>query len=225
MGTEIERKFLVDPALLPEMEGTYYKQDYLKTDNFCHIHVWIDRFKIGHVGIGLGPLLHFSYEIGEKDVRQLLQLAGHPDAMTDAFNLSGFLKTGPDLTARVRLGSDGEGHIAIKGGLNGISRTEVDFEIPADDAKLMRNYCPNKVEKIRYRTEYGGKEWTIDEFQGTNKGLWMAEIELESEDEAFEMPPWAGQEVSDDLRYYNVNLAVNPFSKWGNPPQKAFTPV
>jgi adenylate cyclase len=42
----------------------------------------------------------------------------------------------------------------------------------------------------------------------------MAEVELAAEDEAFEMPPWAGEEVSDDPRYLNVNLARKPFNSW-----------
>jgi adenylate cyclase len=43
-------------------------------------------------------------------------------------------------------------------------------------------------------------------FQGKLEGLIVAEIELGSEDEAFELPSWAEKEVSDDPRYYNVNL-------------------
>ena len=53
-----------------------------------------------------------------------------------------------------------------------------------------------------------------DEFEGKNKGLILAEIELKSEDEAFSIPPWIGTEVTGDLRYYNSRLACYPFSNW-----------
>ena len=42
----------------------------------------------------------------------------------------------------------------------------------------------------------------------------MAEIELTSEDEAFETPSWLGEEVTGDRRYYNSYLAKMPFTKW-----------
>jgi adenylate cyclase len=42
----------------------------------------------------------------------------------------------------------------------------------------------------------------------------MAEVELGAEDEVFVLPDWAGDEVSADPRYYNVNLARNPFRHW-----------
>jgi len=54
----------------------------------------------------------------------------------------------------------------------------------------------------------------LDVFEGENRGLVVAELELESEDERFELPDWAGDEVSDDTRYYNVNLIKHPFSQW-----------
>lgn len=60
----------------------------------------------------------------------------------------------------------------------------------------------------------GGHVWEIDEFLGVNKGLIVAEIELGSEDEAFEKPDWIGEEVSGDPRYFNSNLVAHPYSTW-----------
>ena len=54
----------------------------------------------------------------------------------------------------------------------------------------------------------------VDEFHGENEGLVMAEIELESQDEAFERPSWLGEEVTGDPRFYNGYLARNPFKNW-----------
>ena len=70
------------------------------------------------------------------------------------------------------------------------------------------------VDKVRHRIRVGDHVWELDVFAGENQGLVMAEVELGSEDESFEMPEWAGDEVSSDPRYYNVNLARNPFRHW-----------
>ena len=51
----------------------------------------------------------------------------------------------------------------------------------------------------------------VDVFSGSNQGLILAEIELTSEDERFQKPEWIGQEVSQDARYFNVNLQKYPF--------------
>jgi adenylate cyclase len=56
--------------------------------------------------------------------------------------------------------------------------------------------------------------WDLDVFEGANAGLVVAEIELDDEAESFQMPDWAGKEVSDDARYYNINLIENPYSNW-----------
>ena len=58
------------------------------------------------------------------------------------------------------------------------------------------------------------RSWTIDVFAGENEGLVLAEVELNSQEEVVEKPPWTGVEVSDDPRYYNANLVRNPYCKW-----------
>ena len=70
------------------------------------------------------------------------------------------------------------------------------------------------IEKRRYRVEYGGLIWEVDEFYGDNAGLIVAEVELESAQQSFEKPSWVGNEVTDDPRYYNANLVSNPYLKW-----------
>ena len=67
------------------------------------------------------------------------------------------------------------------------------------------------IEKYRYLVLYKGNTWEVDEFFGENEGLVIAEIELESEDQLFELPSWAGTEVTSDPRYYNSNLVKIPF--------------
>ena len=70
------------------------------------------------------------------------------------------------------------------------------------------------IHKTRHYVEFQGHTWEVDEFHGENEGLVVAEIELDSEDESFEKPEWIGDEVSNDERYYNMNLSTLPFSNW-----------
>ena len=53
------------------------------------------------------------------------------------------------------------------------------------------------IEKTRYREEFKGHWWEIDEFHGDNAGLVIAEIELASDSARYVIPPWAAAEVSD----------------------------
>ena len=106
--------------------------------------------------------------------------------------------------------------LTIKGNNIGISRLEYDFPISKEDAKeLIFHFCKTTlIEKTRHYIEHKGHTWEVDEFHGKNNGLIVAEIELESEDEKFEIPDWVGEEVTQDDRYYNMNLAINPFTSW-----------
>lgn len=130
----------------------------------------------------------------------------------------GYLSTDPQRTVRVRLEGD-RGMLTIKGLSRGLSRAEFEYPIPAAEAAiLLDTLCLRPlIEKTRYRVEHGGHLWEIDEFSGDNAGLVLAEVELSSEDEQVELPPWAGPEVSTDPRYYNANLVLHPFSRWQPP--------
>ncbi len=153
MAVEIERKFLIDVARLPQAAGTLYVQGYLARDG--------------------------------------------------------------DMTVRVRVAGD-KGYLTIKAG-KGISHAEFEYDIPVGEAREMLAFCKEApIEKIRRVIAYEGHEWEVDEFLGANKGLWLAEIELAQEDEVFAKPEWLGREVSDDPRYYNANLAREPYAGWGD---------
>ena len=106
--------------------------------------------------------------------------------------------------------------LTIKGNNIGISRLEYDFPISKEDAKeLIFHFCKTTlIEKTRHYIEHEEHTWEVDEFHGKNNGLIVAEIELESEDEKFEIPDWVGEEVTQDDRYYNMNLAIHPFTSW-----------
>lgn len=116
---------------------------------------------------------------------------------------------------RVRL-AGGRGSIACKGPVSGGSRSEFEYGVPPEDARLlMRDFCERgMVEKYRCKIPFGARVWEVDEFLGANAGLIVAELELAAPEEAFERPPWLGREVTNDPRYYNACLAEHPFREW-----------
>ena len=109
-------------------------------------------------------------------------------------------------TVRVRI-KGSQGFLTVKGETIGISRSEYEYEIPVDEAnKMMNEFCDKVLSKDRYCIEVSGHTWEVDVFHGKLAPLMIAEIELETEDENFVKPDWAGKEVSDDVSYYNSQL-------------------
>ena len=127
----------------------------------------------------------------------------------------GYIRTQGPTTVRVRIAGQ-TGYLTLKGPSTGLSRLEFEYEIPVKEAdQLLRSLCDRPlIEKIRYRVEYQGMQWEIDEFSGDNEGLILAEVELETPEQVIEHPPWIGQDVSHDSRYFNSHLAQYPFSAW-----------
>lgn len=127
----------------------------------------------------------------------------------------GYLASDARVTVRVRVKGD-SAYLTIKGPTSGFGRSEYEYPIPLEDAQSMLGELAVSalVEKTRYRVRCGAHVWDLDVFAGENAGLVMAEVELEAEDEAFEQPEWAGQEVTGDSRYYNASLARHPFTHW-----------
>ena len=128
--------------------------------------------------------------------------------------IQGYLSVDKERVVRVRVKEE-KAFLTIKGQQQGISRTEIEYEIPLEDARILLEMClDHPIEKTRYKQEIAGKIWEIDVFEGQNKGLLLAEVELNSENEEVEIPEWAGTEVSTDERYFNAWLSKNPFSGW-----------
>ncbi|MRR23471.1 CYTH domain-containing protein [bacterium] len=149
--------------------------------------------------------------------RKFLVCGEFMDKATESTEIvQGYLSSSPGNTVRVRV-RNGKGYITVKGkaGVSGIERYEWEMEIPVSDARELLKVCePFPVEKTRYLVPYGGHIFEVDVFHGENSGLVMAEIELDSADEAFEKPPWLGEEVSFDPRYFNAALAAKPYNRW-----------
>lgn len=126
----------------------------------------------------------------------------------------GYLLTDEDKTIRVRATAT-KGFLTIKGQTIGATRMEYEYEIPVAEAtELLDNFSLSELSKTRYEIPFSGKLWEVDVFLGDNKGLIVAEIELDSEDEIFALPDWVSREVTEEEKYYNSNLTVTPFKDW-----------
>lgn len=127
----------------------------------------------------------------------------------------GYLNSARERTVRVRTAGE-QAFLTIKGATVGITRAEYEYAIPLADANALLDTLAEKplIEKVRTIIPVGNVVWEVDEFLGENKGLIVAEIELEREDAPFPRPEWLGEEVTGDPRYYNASLVKHPFSQW-----------
>jgi adenylate cyclase len=117
----------------------------------------------------------------------------------------------------VRVRTEGRrAFLTVKGPSRGLARPEFEYGIPLSDARwMLAHMCGNRiVEKRRYRVAFAGAVWEVDEFLGRNAGLVVAEIELASERQRIDLPPWAGSDVTGERRYLNAVLSQRPFSSW-----------
>lgn len=129
----------------------------------------------------------------------------------------GYLNTDPDRTVRVRIGDD-VSKLTVKGRAEQLVRPEFEYDIPPDEARqMLERLCVGEpIQKRRHRVVVGDHLWQIDEFQGSNRGLIVAEIELQSPQESFRRPHWLGEEVTGTPRYYNARLARDPYTGWNS---------
>ncbi len=126
----------------------------------------------------------------------------------------GYLSVDPERVVRVRIEAE-RAYLTIKGLPDGIARTELEYDIPVNEAEILLKMCVDfPIEKTRFKETVGTVVWEIDVFEGENQGLVLAEVELEYEKQQIELPAWIGDEVSYDKRYFNSRLSVHPFSKW-----------
>lgn len=130
------------------------------------------------------------------------------------FYRQGYMLTDPNKTIRVRA-TDTKGFLTIKGKTQGATRVEFEYEIPKEEAiQLLDMFAVSDLTKYRYKVVFAEKMWEVDVFLGENEGLIVAEIELSSEYETFNLPDWAAEEVTAEKKYYNSNLSTLPFKHW-----------
>jgi CYTH domain-containing protein len=130
--------------------------------------------------------------------------------------IQGFLNTHKDRTVRIRLKGT-IGFITVKGPStnDGLSRFEWEKELLKEEAEALLKLCePGIIDKIRYEVKSGNHIFEVDEFYSENDGLVIAEVELNTENEAFLKPSWLGEEVTGNVKYYNSQLSKKPFKTW-----------
>lgn len=128
----------------------------------------------------------------------------------------GYLGGEGKASVRIRIAGE-QAWLSVKSVSAGMSRLEFEYPVPVEDARQMLELCDAPpVVKTRYWVRHGDDTWEVDVFQGQNQGLVTAELELRCEGQTFDRPQWLGREVTDDARYYNMNLAQNPFTLWSS---------
>lgn len=149
-------------------------------------------------------------DMGKEIERKFLVAGNQYKAMaTGAIRIAqAYLNTSPDATVRVRVCGD-SAFLTVKSRNRGAERGEWEYAIPRSDAEEMMAACcgGNALAKTRYIVPFAGHSWEVDVFGGRLEGLAVAEVELLSADEAVELPPFAGREVTGDARYYNSSLS------------------
>jgi adenylate cyclase len=124
-------------------------------------------------------------------------------AVISASTLSdGLLSSSNGNKVRVRI--DGaRALITIKGPTAGLSRAELEYEIPVADAEYMlHNLCgANVCNKTRYFVSNGTHVWHVDVYGDVCDGFVIAEIELSDPNETFALPAWIGREVTGHIFY------------------------
>lgn len=154
--------------------------------------------------------------MGTEIERKFLVKNGSFKALADGKRYrQGYLNRTHPPVVRVRT-VDHKGFLTVKGLTTGVTRQEFEYEIPvADAAAMLDGLCEKPlIEKKRYTIPQGGFIWEVDEFFEENQGLILAEVELDKEDRRFDKPDWVGEEVSGDPKYFNSNLARNPYKNW-----------
>jgi len=153
-------------------------------------------------------------EIERKFLVNLSEIA-LPDKKEDI--KQGYFPIADNVKTAVRIRVKGSNaYLTIKGESKGAVRSEYEYAIPINEAvEMLEDMCQKPfIDKTRYEISVGKLNWEIDIFHGENKGLVIAEIELSEESDKFDLPGWVGEEVTNDPRYYNINLLLNPYRKW-----------
>ncbi|MEP7044811.1 MAG: CYTH domain-containing protein [Dokdonella sp.] len=137
--------------------------------------------------------------------------------------VQGYLAGPPSARCSVRVRVAGEqAFLNIKSATPGIARDEYEYAIPLADAqRMLATLAGDVVEKRRHYVEVDGHVFEVDEFGGDNAGLLVAELELDHVDASLPRPAWLGREVSAFVRYYNLNLAAYPYSRWSEAERNA----
>ena len=139
-----------------------------------------------------------------------------PNKITNSFVIEQFyMLIDKDFVQRLRIFDDKKAIISLKQNCSGLKRYEFEYEIPLDDARKIisiGNFL--SIKKIRHELIIDNIKWEVDQFLEKNKGLVIAEVELQNEDQKLNLPKWVEKDVTNQNKYYNYNLAINPYISW-----------
>ena len=139
-----------------------------------------------------------------------------PNHCGDKFHIKQYyISIDTKFVQRLRFFDNKKAIMSLKQNCSGLSRYEFEYEIPLKDAEKIvsiANAC--FIEKVRHIIYFDSIKWEVDEFLGNNKGLIIAEVELEHETQEIKFPDWIGKEVTNQNKYYNYNLALKGYISW-----------
>lgn len=128
----------------------------------------------------------------------------------------GYLNTDKVRTVHIRTIDDKRGQLTVKTRTSKTEQSKFEYEIPIEDAQqLLTELCEQPIiHKTRYTMKHKGQLWAVDEFSGENEGLVLAEVKMPKADHPLTKPVWVGVEVTDDPRYFALNLLKYPYRQW-----------
>jgi CYTH domain-containing protein len=121
----------------------------------------------------------------------------------------GYVAIDGDVTVRVRI-SPTQAWLTVKGGGDGLDRSEVDLELDLPDAEELWNHTGDRqLEKTRHRIPVDEYTAEVDLFAGPLDGVCVVEVEFPTVGaaEAFRAPAWFGREVTGQPEWSNASLA------------------
>jgi CYTH domain-containing protein len=151
--------------------------------------------------------------------RRFLVHPGHSVWSSNGVRIvQGYIPQSSGGNLRVRIAGD-TACLTIKRRVAPGVRHESNMPLPVAVASaLLHTRCTGGiVEKVRHTMVVCGRTWEVDVFRGENEGLTIAEIELDYVGQPFELPSWAGPEITGDPRYGNSSLARMPYRLWRIP--------
>ena len=183
-NVEIERRFLVD--------GRFERPWVHESSECIEIKQWYLNHREFDVSPAHGAVMYSN--------RQLVSGLSH--------EICNLLLQEPEWTVRIRK-SNSSYILTLKGSRKGAAATEFEWEIERNIAvSIVDDSLHTFIEKKRYLwTNIDGFVWEIDEFENNLAGLIIAEVELEDEDAAIEIPSWAGMELTYLRGWSNASLA------------------
>ena len=99
---------------------------------------------------------------------------------------------------------------------SGLVRQEYEIELTRDQFKSLWPLTESRrIQKVRYKLPLGDLICEVDIFGEPLKGLQLVEVEFDSVEQSntFMPPDWFGNEVTEDRRYKNRQLALHGLPK------------